>query len=123
MSTIHPPADEKTKVEGNASEKRLDLEEDISVHIFTASAALVGVCLTVIGIFQIGQLKRIGSISDDLLAINAVAFLLSCILAYTALRTRTKKRRYRIERAADVVFITGLCVMAAVCFLVVYELF
>lgn len=29
------------------------LEEDISVHIFTASAAMVGVCLTVIGLVRV----------------------------------------------------------------------
>lgn len=98
------------------------LEEDISIHIFSASAAMVGVCLTVIGIFQIGKLQNIGSISDNLLAVDALAFLSSCILSYIALRTRTQKRRYRIERIADLVFIGGLCLMAIVCFLVAYEL-
>lgn len=104
------------------SSDAVNLEEDISIHIFAASAAMVGVCLTVIGIFQIGKLKNIGSISDNLLAVDALAFLSSCILSYIALRTRTKKRRYRIERIADLVFIGGLCLMAIVCFLVAYEL-
>lgn len=97
------------------------LEEDICIHIFSASAAMVGVCLTVIGIFQIGTLKSIGSISDNILAIDAVAFLASCILAYVALRTRTRKRRLLIERIADIVFIGGLLLMAVVCILVAYE--
>ncbi|MCY7347934.1 MAG: hypothetical protein LH614_17180 [Pyrinomonadaceae bacterium] len=100
----------------------VNLEEDISIHIFSASAAMVGVCLTVIGIFQIGKLQNIGSISDNLLAVDALAFLSSCILSYIALRTRTQKRRYRIERIADLIFIGGLCLMAIVCFLVAYEL-
>ncbi len=100
----------------------MDLEEDISIHIFSVSAAMVGVCLTVIGIFQIGKLKNIGLISDNLLAIDALAFLFSCILSYIALRTRTQKRRHRIEKIADLIFIGGLCLMAVVCFLVAYEL-
>lgn len=110
------------KNQDNKSGNEIDLEEDISIHIFSVSAAMVGVCLTVIGIFQIGRLKNIGSFSDNLLAIDAIAFLFSCILSYIALRTRTQKRRYHIERIADLIFIGGLCLMAIVCFLVAYEL-
>jgi hypothetical protein len=29
------------------------LEEDISIHIFTVSSAMVGVCLTVIGLIRV----------------------------------------------------------------------
>jgi hypothetical protein len=66
------------------------LEEDVCIHIFTASAALVGVCLTVIGLLRvIAQLKRTGSFGDDLVAFDALLFLLSCGLSYWALRTRT----------------------------------
>ena len=51
------------KEKQTAREKlRLELEEDVCIHIFTVSATLVGVCLTVIGIFQIGELKAIGSV-------------------------------------------------------------
>ncbi|MFT3745718.1 MAG: hypothetical protein QM785_15690 [Pyrinomonadaceae bacterium] len=104
----------------NRSENELD--EDICIHIFTASAALVGVCLTVIGIFQIGSLKAIGSFADNLLAIDALCFLISCIVSYAALRTKAIKRRQRLERLADSVFITALSLMAVVCFLIAYEL-
>jgi hypothetical protein len=98
------------------------LEEDICIHIFSASAAMVGVCLTVIGVFQIGRLQVIGSISDNLLAIDALFFLSSCISSYVALRSRSKKRRHLIEKIADLIFMVGLILMAAVCFLVAYEL-
>ena len=99
------------------------LEDDISVHIFTASAAMVGVCVTVIGLFRISnKLRNVSTIGDDLLAINAVLFLTSCILAYFALRTRRQQRRYRIERFADRMFLTGLCLMVVICALLAYEL-
>jgi hypothetical protein len=103
---------------GNKSE----LEEDVAVHIFSVSAAMVGVCLTVIGIFQIGKLREIGSMSDNILAIDAIAFLISCVLSYIALRTRTSKRRHRIEQFADAIFLIALSLMALVCILVAYEL-
>lgn len=69
------------------------LEGDISIHIFSTSATMVGVCLTVIGLFRlVFQLKAIGTFGDDLLAIDASLFLISCILSYRALRTRINKR-------------------------------
>ena len=43
------------------------LEEDICIHIFTVSAGMVGVCLTVIGLFRvIGQLKSVATMMSGL---------------------------------------------------------
>ncbi|MCM3904982.1 MAG: hypothetical protein ND866_25065, partial [Pyrinomonadaceae bacterium] len=62
---------------------KMPLEEDISVHIFTTSATMVGVCLTVIGLFKlILQQKFISTCADDLLSIDAMLFLSACGLAY-----------------------------------------
>ena len=101
---------------------RTELEDDISVHIFTASAAMVGVCLTVIGLLRISyRLRAISTLGDELLAINAAAFLASCILAYLALRTRRTQRKYRLEKVADWIFLTALSLMAVACTLIAYE--
>jgi hypothetical protein len=48
------------------------LEEDICIHIFTVSSAMVGVCLTVIGLIRVViTLGKIDTIADDLLAGDA----------------------------------------------------
>jgi hypothetical protein len=76
------------------------LEEDISVHIFTVSSAMVGVCLTVIGLIRVVvTLGKADTVADDLLAGDAFLFLLSSLLSYSALRTRSKRRMHR--RGAD----------------------
>lgn len=96
-------------------------ERDIAIHIFTASAALVGVCLTVISI--VGQITRgsfVHRIEDDLLAVNAMVFLTSCLLSYGALRVRRHRRMHRLETAADIVFIIGLCGLVLACALIVW---
>jgi hypothetical protein len=99
------------------------LEEDISIHIFTASAALVGVCLTVIGLIRVVvATSKVDTIADNLLAADALFFLASCLLAYWALRTRSIRRMYRVERAADAIFIAGLLLMTAVCAIIAYAL-
>ena len=78
------------------------LEEDISVHIFTASAAMVGVCVTVLGLFRISfRLKNVATMGEEFLAFDALIFLASCILSYFALRTRRKERKYVVERVAE----------------------
>jgi hypothetical protein len=92
------------------------LEADLCIHIFTASAALVGVCLTVIGLIRIVvSTTKVGTIADDLLAADATLFMLSCLLAYWALRARSVRRMHRLERTADAMFIVGLLLMTIVC--------
>jgi hypothetical protein len=97
------------------------LEADISIHIFSVSAAMVGVCLTVIGLFRvIAGSAKIDTLGDDLLALDAFLFLGSCILSYWALRTRSTKRMHRVEQVADVIFLVALSLMVAVCALITY---
>ncbi|HEX9425384.1 MAG TPA: hypothetical protein VF899_19235 [Pyrinomonadaceae bacterium] len=99
------------------------LEEDISIHIFDTSATMVGVCLTVIGVFKlIFQLKSISTWADDLISVDAMLFLSSCGLAYWALRTRSIKRRHLTEKVADLIFLGALTLMTAICALITYSL-
>lgn len=98
-------------------------EKSIAIHIFTASAALVGVCLTVISIVRsFPAIQSSGPWIDDLLAINATAFLTCCMLSYFTLRTRNPKRMHRIESIADLLFLAGLSSMVAVCAYIVWAI-
>lgn len=95
----------------------------LSGQIFSVSAGLVGVCLTVIGFFRlISRLKNLDSVADNLLAIDAFLFLASCMLAYLALRSRSPATAQRLERAADGIFLVGLTAMVVIAGLVAYEL-
>lgn len=59
------------------------LEEDIPIHIFTVSSAMVGVCLTVIGIIRLLiTLRKTDTIADDLLSADAALFLLATLFSY-----------------------------------------
>src|SRR5438477_12227998 len=82
------------------------LEQDISIHIFTVSSAMVGVCLTVIGLIRVViTLGRADTVADDLLAGDALLFLISCLLSYWALCSRSVHRMHRLEQVADDIFI------------------
>ena len=98
-------------------------EGSLSIHIFEVSAALVGVCLTVIGIIGlITSLKKMETLADEITALDAVIFLAACIAAYMGIKTRDRRRRLKLERTADTFFITGLCGMVLICLLIVFNL-
>ncbi len=85
------------------------LDDDICVHIFTASAGMVGVCLTVIGIIRVViSLRKADLYVDDMLAVDAMLYLVSCLLSYWALRGRSLRRNHRLERIADTIFLIAL---------------
>ncbi|MFC5456886.1 hypothetical protein [Prosthecobacter fluviatilis] len=97
------------------------LERDIAIHIFSASAAMIGVCLTVISIVQtFTRSKEVQTLVDDVLAVNALVFLCACLLSYWALRTRSTRRMHRVESAADIVFLFGLTGTVCACGMIVW---
>lgn len=101
----------------------LPLEEDLCIHIFTVSAAMVGVCLTVIGLIRIViTLQNVDTLADDLLAADALLYLASCILSYSALRTRKARRMRRVERVADGIFLLAMVLMVAISLFITYAL-
>jgi low temperature requirement protein LtrA len=103
--------------------ERIPLEDDLCIHTFSVSAAMVGVCLTVIGLIRIViTLQKVNTVADDLLAADAILFLGSCILSYWALRNRKVRRRHRAERIADWLFIAAMMVMTGVCLFITYAI-
>jgi hypothetical protein len=97
-------------------------ERELSGHIFTVSAGLVGVCLTVIGLFHLfRQVGEVQGIADNLVAIDAIVFLFACLFAYLALRTEEETSWRRLERWADGLFLFGLAGMVVISGLVAYE--
>src|SRR6266404_8931077 len=91
------------------------LEQDICIHIFTVSSAMVGVCLTVIGLIRVViTLGKADTLADDCLAVDALLFLASCLLSYCALRSRGLGRMHRIERIADGIFILAMIGMVVI---------
>jgi hypothetical protein len=102
---------------------RRDNERELSVHIFSVSAQLVGISLTVLGLFRaLVRLRASSRFGDGLLAIDAVAYLAACIFSYASLHSRTDQRRRVLEGVADACFIGGLVLMTAVCALVAWEM-
>ena len=106
---------------GGSKKNDTPLERDIAIHIFSASAAMVGVCLTVISIVQtFTRSQLVQTLVDDVLAVNALIFLSACLLSYWALRTRSLRRMHRVESAADITFLIGLAGTVCACGMLVW---
>jgi Kef-type K+ transport system membrane component KefB len=100
-----------------------NLEQDICIHIFTVSSAMVGVCLTVIGLIRVViTFGRADTLADDFLAVDALLFLISCLLSYWALRSRSVRRMHRLEKIADGIFILAMIGMVIICALITYTI-
>jgi uncharacterized membrane protein YqjE len=108
---------------GSADNQNTRLEHDICIHIFTVSSAMVGVCLTVIGLIRVViTLGKANTLADDCLAVDALLFLTSCLLSYWALRSRGFCRMHRVEQIADATFIFAMIGMVAICALFTYTI-
>lgn len=107
----------------NEHESRAHLEENICMHIFSVSAAMVGVCLTVIGIIQVViRGEKASTLADDFLLLDALLFLASCILSYWAMRRRGIERMHQIEQVADTLFLIAMVLMVVICVLITYDI-
>jgi hypothetical protein len=89
-------------------------QKSIAEHVFGGSTTMIGVCLTVIALFN--SLRRIaGNVltgyADEILAIDAFIFTISAIISYSSLRRGNDRKR---EWIADITFFFGMGIMAIV---------
>ncbi|NTV30322.1 MAG: hypothetical protein HGA80_09600 [Candidatus Omnitrophica bacterium] len=98
-------------------------EDSLARSIFSVSATMVGVCFTVIGILNLMiDTTRKVTFVDDLTAWDALFFMGACIVSYVAMKTPERKRRLKLEKTADIVFLLGLGLMALIGFFIVYDI-
>ena len=96
-------------------------EFDLTMHIFTISAGLVGVCLTAIGLLRVlVSHTRVETLGEELLSANALCFMVCCLLSFWSFKTSNARRRDLLRKIIDGLFLLALVFMVAVCTLVAY---
>lgn len=99
-------------------------EHDLTMHVFTVSAAMVGVCLTAIGLLRlIVAQTKVQTLGDELLAVDAMLFLTCVFLAFWSFKTKNTQLRQRIRMIVDLLFLFGLAGMAIICAVIAYAFF
>lgn len=99
------------------------LDERTCRLICPIASAMVGVCLTGIGLLHLAVTMRgKGTFADDLLSANAVLFLIATLTSYFALRGKWRTRPHSLERIADTTFIAAMLLLTADCLVITYAL-
>jgi hypothetical protein len=94
----------------------------LSGHILPASATLIGVCVTLVGLVKVVEVKIGNSRVDEYAALVAIAFLTCSIASYLSIRCSAHgKLSYWLEQAADIMFVAGLIAITMIATLFAYE--
>lgn len=98
-------------------------DRDLSLHVFSISAGMVGVCLTGIGLVRVTfDRPAAATIGDEVLAADAVLFCASCGLSFWAFKTTNSRHRRVLAIVIDVIFMLALVTMVGVCTLLAYAI-
>ncbi|MFA5169036.1 MAG: hypothetical protein WC530_10970 [Candidatus Omnitrophota bacterium] len=101
-----------------------EVEASISVDVFSVSAAMVGVCLTVIQLIQMNANQKANTIVDEILAFDSIVFMTACVVSFLALKSKRRSRFKKIlENTSDGCFLLAISTMVVAITLVVYTFF
>ena len=106
-----------------ADESQQDRELALVLYsqVFALTGAMVGVCLTVIGVLRlITEVKGYRTLGDDLVAVDGIFFLLACVFSFLALKARAVNRRQVFQRITDVFFLISISLMMVICALITW---
>lgn len=94
----------------------------LASHILPVSGTMIGVCVTLVGLVKVAELRSGNTHVDEYAALAAISFLASALTSYLSIRyTQKTKLSYRLEQLADVIFITALIAITLVATLFAYE--
>jgi hypothetical protein len=90
--------------------------------LLSVSAAMVGVCLTAVGLVNVIEaLTKWEDMVDDLLSVGSLIFSIVTLLSFFGIRTRIRKSWPRYVLVLDVLFCLGIITMVAASFLLTYS--
>lgn len=99
-------------------------DERLYAHLLTllsVSAAMVGVCLTAIGLVSIIKvINKVEHVVEDMLAVASIIFSLVTLLSFLGIRTRIRRTWPRYMLVLDVVFCCGIATMVVASMLLTF---
>ena len=94
------------------AEKNPEDDERLYTHLLTllsVSAAMVGVCLTAIGLVSVIEaINEVEHIVDDLLAVATITFSVVTLLSFLGIRTRIRRTWPQYMLVLDILFCIGI---------------
>ncbi len=93
---------------------------NVSKHILPASANLLGICFLILTLKKLWKTSGVVRFVDKLDAVAILIFLAASFLSYASMRVARRGDVY--EKAADIVFLAGLLLLALIAVVTVFEL-
>ncbi|MBS1743963.1 MAG: hypothetical protein JST81_13095 [Bacteroidetes bacterium] len=85
-------------------------QRDKSPHVLNASSNLLGLCFIVLTSIRVFNLKE-ATLLDEIAMIAITMFMTSCVLSFLSIRGNTEKKNAKLEKIADVFFLSGLAML------------
>lgn len=94
----------------------------LASHILPVSGTMIGISVTLVGLVKVAEAHVGQSHVDECAALAAIMFLASALTSYLSIRWSKKdKLSYRLEQAADIIFIASLIGITLIATLFAYE--
>jgi hypothetical protein len=106
--------EEMDAMTGNGNDKKY-----ISHHILPTAANLLGLCFVILSVIKVMKLGA-ETIIDEMVAVAIIVFLVASVFSYASIRSQTRADHY--EKVADIVFLSGLCLLTITALIVVFEI-
>ncbi len=91
--------------------------------LFATSSAMVGVCLTAIGLLLVVEkLSSVRAVSRVILCVDALVFLAASLLSFNVMRSHVRGESSRLQNVADVTMLLGLIGTAVACLTLILTL-
>ena len=96
--------------------------ERLLERLLTAATSMTGICVGLLGaVNAFARSRNIEPLADDVLAMNALMFLICCYLVVWGLRTGSRRTTARLLRAVETLFLASMTLLVAIGFFVVYS--
>jgi len=93
-------------------------KNNMSNHILPTSSNLLGLCFVILNFIKLSKIAN-ETIIDEVSAAAIVFFFASSLLSYVSIRSVRASELY--EKTAEIIFLGGLLLLAAVSVAVVFE--
>lgn len=97
--------------------------ERILERLLSAATSMTGICVGLLGaVNAFSRSQKIDTLADEVLALNALLFLVCCYLIVWALRTRSRERTARLLHSTEYLFLAAMTMLVTTGFFVVYSI-
>jgi branched-subunit amino acid permease len=97
--------------------------ERILERLLSAATSMTGICVGLLGaVNAFSRSQKIDTFADDILALNALLFLICCYLIVWALRTASRRRTQQLLYGTEYLFLAAMTLLVMVGFFTVYSI-